>query len=404
MALEVPHLKRSLLGYRRSSVEKAIAEREDLYHEAVRDKGDLAAKLHDALEERDRLRRELDAATTELEQTKAELETAKGVVAELGTKLEAAEAQLEEREQARATLAQQLEAERGATKDAGERAAAATSDAGVQREIATAAMDRADRAEERAMAAEATAARLTRELADVSAELETARAESRIAAGESSAERGRADRLDAEVGRLREELRRASASRDEATLPSAPASPVDRPVAVAEAPASTEPVSSGDIAAALEMAEQAMERIVGEGRRRLEDEVESLERRRDDVANDLASLEQRIARLVAASTDVTSAVREARETIDGVETAIGTALEPLLGSLSAVDRGMSTFEEVADEAGPLAPRRPTEEPSADEGGGDDERPDAEGSASGEGPARFPGGSVRWLPRRDDQAG
>ena len=360
MALEVPHLRRGLFGYRRDEVDGVLAHRDEEVHRLVAERNQIALRLDEASTSLLSARRDL----TEVEER---LATATAWTTHLETGLEIGNARVSELERENGDLATRLAGERSRADGAEGRLRAVETELHAERERADVAATQLAEAVERATASAATAEARARELEEtartltqVRSELERAHVDLRTeradaertrhdlaaarAAGEGT--RAEAEALRRRVGELEEE--RDEARRD-AEVAAQVGTQVDEAPLTApgvSTPSEAPPIGAEDVAVALGYAERAMERIVAENRRRLEDEISRLEQRRDAFRDEVDRLEARADRLRGAGSQVGNAVRETRDAIHHVDEAIRTALEPLVGSLSILDEGIGVLDVV----------------------------------------------------------
>jgi chromosome segregation ATPase len=335
MALEVPELKRGFLGYKRSAVDRLIMEREELFVAAVKEKGEMSIRLDEA-------RDEVAGLRTELAELKDEAEAGRAREVELEAQLDVARSRIDdletERDELERHVAEQtalvrscegriqvmkaeLDSQKRMTEVAGERASRAEAQASERGEEREALRRHIDRVEAEARAAEQRADAARRALGDTEMQAMEARSE---------------------LERLRVELARTSSQLEQAQLEAREAK--DALVSRAEEPEHAPP-SRGDVVVAVDAAEAAMDRIVHDHRRRAAEELELLERRQDQVRRETERLEARTNRMRAVRVRLGSSVHQARTRIEGVDEAIRAALEPLLDSLSALQRGMDELDD-----------------------------------------------------------
>jgi chromosome segregation ATPase len=282
MALEVPQLRKSLLGYQRSAVDRLIMEFEDLFVASVRENSDVSTRLSETSEE-------LAKALADLAELQEEVDAGRVRAADLEAQLDVSRAGMADLEVVRDELERRVE----------EREALARSSEGRERVL--------------------------------QAELDAQRTMTSILTERAT----RAETLASERGDLIAELQRRVDQGDAQTADDVPTRADGNPV----------PPSRDDVVAAFDVAERAMDRIVHEHRRRASEELETLERRRDAVRREMERLQDRMQRMRTAGSRVRGAAAQASVRIDGVDEAIRAALEPLVGSLSELREGIAELVE-----------------------------------------------------------
>ncbi len=377
MAFEMPRLRKQLLGYKKPAVERLLVEREEMFSAALKEKGELSARLDEKTRELARLR-------TELSGFAEEANASRDRSAEQEAQVEAARARVAELEVQQGALEQRLTEQKQLARSSEGRLAVIQAELDSHKEIARIANEGTTRAEQLAAerneqlmdfrtrmggleaevrAAEQSADAAQRALGEAErrayegqVELDTLRHQvaSRVHAAdepeqEAKERRDRSAGLEGELERLRVELEQTGSelerARGEANQTNAALQAERRAhLQGGDAP------SRDDVAAAFEVAELAIDRIVNENRRRSSEELEALDHRRHEAQWELDRLEARTSRLRTAGSHVGQALRDTRARIDDLEDAIRAALEPLFGSVSALQEGLLELDEPAQEA------------------------------------------------------
>jgi chromosome segregation ATPase len=363
VAGEEPKLRRGLLGYSKRSVRLSLADQSRLLQEATDEAGSNRSELERSREELSRVREDLARRTEEAR-------SAGERVRELGGELEmleqrlAAETDLRRQSEGRLEVVRaEIDAQSQVNHKSYERATLAETRA-TQLEERLASTERraaeldaqANDALERLAASERAAIETDQKVAD---ELDSLRDRltkrgqvADLAAREALEQQTRADDLEDQVVQLRQEAERLRAQIDQGT---SPVGSVHRLVPRTEEEAIA---PSEEIAAAIDVAEEAMSRILDSGRRRAAAEFEELERRLGDFARETELFEDRRNRIATASTEVRPTLDEARMRISGLEGMFGS----LLASLGALESHLARLEEATRDAQQVPADEPLDDP------------------------------------------
>jgi chromosome segregation protein len=299
-------LRRALLGYSSSSVAAVLADREHMFELASKD-------ARSAAERADRLATELREIQARLDEAEERSAAAQEIGESLAVELERSVAHREAMEAKLTVLGEET---------AGVTAALAVANASIASRDAE-----LREASERMVALEAQMAERARDREDLGHQLAAARS---LAAGlkdELAAEQGRRGRADELLETYRAELR-------------------ERPPAAPES-AAVGPSSARELAAVLQVTEEAVIRIMESTRARADEELREVDRDRERIGRDVEAMRTWRDRAAPTIATMQSTLQELVAHASSIGTQIGDVLRPVALAATRLGADLSSLDGLA---------------------------------------------------------